>query len=254
MRSLTNFLALLAFFGSSSLFVNANPPLDENTISGEQDGNSFQERQDPYGDLDFGDVDDDVEAGSDGEEYDGDLVDDFHTSDFEPSHVFTFEISKSREECFYESIESPIKIRGAYFVSSADSGTISLEVKRENTPIKSVSRQSQAVFSINADKAGTYSFCFYATAPSETVTFAIHVGVRVVEHVRRDHLTPLESSIRSMHRATGQLIGEQNFLVIRTKAHMETQDAMESRVAWYTLLETLFMGAVTACQVYYTPA
>ena len=221
----------------------------DNNAEGDQDGNLFDSR-DAYGDLDFEDADI-IEDGL-FEESDSDVEDEFHTTDFAPSHVFTFEVDRGKEECFYEEIaNAPIKMRGAYFVSSAAQTAVTLTVKFEDAVLKRLAGKSQDVFSHTAEKNGVYSFCFFGSSATEVVTFAIHVGVKVVEHVNRDHLTPLENSVRSMHHAIRQLVAEQNFLVLRTKAHMETQDEMESRVAWYTIFETVFMASVTIGQVYY---
>jgi len=184
----------------------------------------------------------------------------FHMDDFSPSHVFTFQLSSS-EECFFEDIIlAPIQIRGAYFVSNEGNMDVNVKVSfvnKENRGNEETLFQkhgsTEDVFSVVANHKGQYKFCFSQRSSSSTkhVTFAIHVGLRKREHALKTHVTPLQEAVAGCHRTLNELVSEQNFLLARTTRHMLTQDSTEFRVAWFTIVESIFMISVTLGQVFY---
>lgn len=188
------------------------------------------------------------------------MEDDFHMDDFSPSHVLTFPVPGGQDECFFERVAaSQIKLRGAFFVSTGGSMDISVVITRlglqdgNDLELFSKPAANDGIFSVTAERAGEYSFCFdnRHSSAEKIVTFALHVGVRTPEHANQESVTPLEVSVRSMHHALEDIVAQQNFLLLRTKMHMEAQDSTEWRVAYYTVFESGFMFAVTLGQVLY---
>ncbi len=220
----------------------------------------------------------------DNEEDEDDSIDGFHMDDFSPSHVLTFPLSHYSSECFYEDIfkerfpilptqgksSLPVQLRGAYFVSAlANSETgntgasldIGVDISRmESTKNRRGSSDSyftesgkdEGTFSVEADVYGTYTICFTNNgANDKSVTFALHVGNKKKEHAKKEHVTPIEENVRRAHKALTEIVSEQNFLILRTQRHMQTQDSTSWRVVWYTVFESFFMLAVTIAQIMY---
>jgi len=186
----------------------------------------------------------------------------FHMDDFSPSHVFTFPLTQ-RENCFFEEItKSPIRMRGAYFVTSDSGMDVNVYVSKVNNidnhaekTLFEESGKTEGVFSIVAQNNGEYKVCFvnpsYRSSKTKRVTFAVHVGIRKKEHAKAEHITPLEGYVQEAHHALNDLVAEQAFIIKRTSRHMATQDSTEWRVAWYTVFESCIMLAVTLGQVFY---
>ena len=184
-----------------------------------------------------------------------DELDGLHMDDFNPSHVFTFELTKDLE-CFYENIENiPTPIRGAYFVSHGDKMDLFVIVKhfdehKVQTEILRRSSIGDGVFSFIAKVKGEYEICF-GHGVGKGITFAIHVGVRKREPVTSSHVASLQDTLNDCRHILDDLVSEQNFLLSKTSMHMETQDDIESRVAWLTILESVFILCVTLAQIYF---
>jgi len=210
--------------------------------------------------VDLQTLEEDDEAGVQEEVYGTeDVESDFHMDDFSPSHVFTFQLDRY-EECFFEDIaEAPIRIRGAYFVVSGSSQEVDVEValvKNANRGLEDVlirhSGRNEGTFNTLAQTPGQYKMCFQNPSRArKQVTFALHVGVRKREVARGHEISPLEDSIRSTHHDLKDLVSEQNFLITRIRRHMLTEDSIEFRVSFFTILESAFMLIVTLAQVFY---
>jgi hypothetical protein len=65
------------------------------------------------------------------------------------------------------------------------------------------------------------------------------------------HVTPLENAVRSTSKSLQEMVAEQEFLKLRTRRHIATQDNTEWRVTWYTVFESVFMVGITLGQVFY---
>mmetsp|Transcript_19968 Transcript_19968/g.39215 ORF Transcript_19968/g.39215 Transcript_19968/m.39215 type:complete len:299 (+) Transcript_19968:118-1014(+) len=202
--------------------------------------------------------DDDEDDEDDYEDVD-DVESDFHMDDFSPSHVFTFALERS-EECFYERIESaPMKIRMAFFVASGGSQKVDVRVAKvseggrgREKSLHAVSGKTEGSYEGVVSEQGEYKFCFAnPSGQRKHVTFALHVGVHKREIAKGAEITPLEEALRAAHHDLNDLVAEQNFIVTRVRRHMLTEDAIEWKVSFYTVLESAFMLGVTLGQIFY---
>ncbi|GBG34379.1 Transmembrane emp24 domain-containing protein [Hondaea fermentalgiana] len=207
-------------------------------------------------------LDEDDEEGTEDEYDDEDLESNFHMDDFSPSHVFTFPLERY-EECFYEEITTvPIRVRMAYFVASGNSQKVNVRVAHtgrkgdahggQEKVLHEQTGKTEGTFSTIVREAREYKFCFSnPSGQKKHVTFALHVGVRKREVAKGAEITPLEEAIRAAHHDLNDLVAEQNFIVSRVRRHMLTEDSIEFKVSFYTIVESTIMLGITLAQVFY---
>jgi len=85
-----------------------------------------------------------------------------HMKDFDPTKMVTFEIPASDKKIFFEEVNiAPQQLRGAYTVSAKLKNKIKFIVyDPDNIPIISRENQREAIFHMQVNKTGKYSFTF----------------------------------------------------------------------------------------------
>ena len=186
-----------------------------------------------------------------------DMEEEFHAHDFAPSHVMTFGVTAGVPVCFYDDIaaasaSTPVKVRGAFFVSSGGSETILCKVTGpDDAVLYSRDETNEGIFALRTERAGTHEFCFRSDSGDKQVTFALHVGIKSSALAEQSHLAPISESVRRMEAMLARAQGSQNYMSHRVHQHLAVQEDTSRRVAWYTSVENVILVAVTLGQVYY---
>jgi hypothetical protein len=169
-----------------------------------------------------------------------------------------------KEKCFFEDIPAGSILRGAWFVTSSDASPIRIKVKRLGSSDKvlydEVESEDTGGFTVNADVAGTHSYCFesvdYPTATELVMTFAVdvasaHAPKGPSSAGKPEHVYPLQRSTSNMYNTLQSLVSELEVILIRVDRHVLTQDSTELRVWLLTALESLAIAGITAFQIYF---
>ena len=186
-----------------------------------------------------------------------DMEEEFHAHDFAPSHVMTFAVTAGVPVCFYDDIaaassSTPVKVRGAFFVSSGGSETILCRVTGpDEAVLYSRDETNEGIFALRTERSGTHEFCFRSDSGDKQVTFALHVGIKSSALAEQSHLAPISESVRRMEAMLARAQGSQNYMSHRVHQHLAVQEDTSRRVAWYTSVENVILVAVTLGQVYY---
>ena len=145
-------------------------------------------------------------------------------------------------------------------------------------PLHSNSGQEEGGFTVAAETYGTYvslqmrrfgakvylteflprtqSFCFDDArkgAEDKIVTFALHIGQgkKAKSHITKNHIVPLQRTVSELAKTLRSLQSQLEIILLRVERHVATQDSIEGRVNWYTLIETIAIVAVAVLHVTY---
>jgi len=178
------------------------------------------------------------------------------------SVVFT-----SKTKCFYEEVTKGSILRGAWFLTTSGTSPISVKVKHITTTPETVvyeedHEEDTGGFTLEAQEAGTYSYCFdHINFPSDTdlvLTFAVDVSapssVKTKDGgsaAKPDHIYPLQRSTSNLYNTMQSLVSELEVILLRIDRHVQTQDSTETRVSLLTFVETLAIAGITAFQIYF---
>lgn len=66
-----------------------------------------------------------------------------------------------------------------------------------------------------------------------------------------DIVAPIEREIRQLSAGLTSVKDEQEYIVVRERAHRNTAESTNSRVKWWSVLQTVVLFSVVAWQVYY---
>jgi hypothetical protein len=64
-------------------------------------------------------------------------------------------------------------------------------------------------------------------------------------------VAPIEREIRSLSIGLLTVKDEQEYIVVRERTHRNTAESTNSRVKWWSVLQTIVIFSVVAWQVYY---
>jgi hypothetical protein len=66
-----------------------------------------------------------------------------------------------------------------------------------------------------------------------------------------DVVAPIEREIRLLAHGLTSVKDEQEYIVVRERTHRNTAESTNSRVKWWSILQTIVLFSVVAWQVYY---
>lgn len=115
-------------------------------------------------------------------------------------------------------------------------------------------RESEGKFSINADKKGTYKFCFsnkISTLTPKTVSFHISIGDFVDTNIAKlEHLSPVEQTIQKLSEGLSHIQNEQQEFRAREATHRNICEATNERVTYYNLFSIFLLVCLSGVQIY----
>jgi p24 family protein beta-1 len=180
---------------------------------------------------------------------------DEHIQGFSPEDLLRFEIGALGEEEFFEAIDIvPSIVRGAWFVSTAESRDIDFTIL-DPSQIVLFERKSrkEVIFSFEAKRQGVYVFRFKNNRimQGHTITLALHCGNSSNTVLTSEHLSPVEQQLSTIQKSIKDFQLDSQFAQLRQETHYNTVAGANKNVFWFSLLESMGVVAVTAWQIYY---
>ncbi|KAF8639765.1 hypothetical protein AX17_001026 [Amanita inopinata Kibby_2008] len=162
------------------------------------------------------------------------------------------EVSAGKKECFFEDLHKHDKMTVTYQVGGGGHLDIDfwLTDPQDSVLAKHI-RQDTGSISITAEKDGRYEYCFsnqMSAIADKMVSFNVHGVIYVGDD---DVVAPIEREIRSLAIGLTSVKDEQEYIVVRERTHRNTAESTNSRVKWWSILQTAVLFAVVAWQVYY---
>ncbi|KAI0248683.1 emp24/gp25L/p24 family/GOLD-domain-containing protein [Lactifluus subvellereus] len=168
------------------------------------------------------------------------------------SHRIVVEASK--KECYFEDLHVNDQMTVTYQVGGGGHLDIDFWIKDpDGGALKKNIRFSTGTVSITAEKDGRYEYCFsnqMSSIADKIVSFNVH-GVIFIGEDADDVVAPIEREIRALAHGLTSVKDEQEYIVIRERTHRNTAESTNSRVKWWSILQTIVLFSVVAWQVYY---
>ena len=91
-----------------------------------------------------------------------------------------------------------------------------------------------------------------STVTAKLVTFHLHVGNHLQSHemAKAEHLDPLGQYVIQLAEGVKQVTDELDYLKIRERAHRDTNESTNSRIAWWSLFEYAVLIGMGTGQLY----
>eukprot|EP01102_Stenamoeba_stenopodia_P004145 TRINITY_DN1432_c0_g1_i1.p1 TRINITY_DN1432_c0_g1~~TRINITY_DN1432_c0_g1_i1.p1 ORF type:complete len:190 (+),score=32.85 TRINITY_DN1432_c0_g1_i1:145-714(+) len=156
-----------------------------------------------------------------------------------------FDVAPNAEECLYEELEEDAAIAVSYQVMSGGSLDIDVIIGGpDNAVIYQASRESEGKFSFTTEKEGVYRFCFsnrMSTVTHKSVSLSvIDQDYHIIPATSAD-VDPLVNAVLQLSDALHTIQSENNYMRLREKAHRSTTESTNSRVLWFSLMETFVL-------------
>mmetsp|Transcript_1059 Transcript_1059/g.1648 ORF Transcript_1059/g.1648 Transcript_1059/m.1648 type:complete len:201 (-) Transcript_1059:90-692(-) len=171
--------------------------------------------------------------------------------------ALTIKVHPHQEECFYEPIKKAnVKVKVQFEVSQG--GMLDIDAKIQGPSgqiIHQVQKQSDAIFTFNANEIGHYKVCFsnvMNTVSPKSVSFYIHVGELVDPNLAKlAHLDPIEHQMLKLSEGLAIIENEQKHLRASERHHRDLTEATNSRLFWWSSFQFIVVLSITVFQIYY---
>ncbi|KAF9151266.1 hypothetical protein BG015_006883 [Linnemannia schmuckeri] len=180
--------------------------------------------------------------------------------------ALTYNVGAHERACFYAWADVPKKKVAFYFaVQSGGSFDIDVDVRDPNQKqILSLEKERQGDFVFTANEVGEYSFCF-SNDMSTFAEKAIDFEITVENEKRASSLTQAEKDKargpqaqtdamdESLFRLTGELARidrMQKHFRTRENRNFSTVISTDSRIFWFSLVESVMIVGMAMVQVY----
>ncbi|KAJ7368027.1 emp24/gp25L/p24 family/GOLD-domain-containing protein [Mycena albidolilacea] len=163
------------------------------------------------------------------------------------------DVDAGKKECFFEDLHQHDKMTVTYQVGGGGHLDIDFWLSDpDNRLLGKQIRQSTGTLSITAEKDGRYEYCFsnqMSAIADKIVSFNVHGIIYVGEDA--DVVAPIEREIRSLASGLQSVKDEQEYIVVRERTHRNTAESTNSRVKWWSVLQSVVLFLVVGWQIYY---
>ncbi len=195
----------------------------------------------------------------DASEYDDHFMKEWESlmSNFNPDMLVTVPVAARSDEFFYEDVTTiGTLIRGAFFVigsenSETKSGVDFVITDPDGVKVYEKADQVEGVFSLNAQKKGTYSIMVGNHKWMTTKQVTVLMGVGESKALKKQDLSGVTEGITRVDGLLREIQTEASYMWIKQKSHMKAVSAMNSQIYWYYLIEFVILLAVASVQIYY---
>ncbi|RCH90647.1 hypothetical protein CU097_004075 [Rhizopus azygosporus] len=175
--------------------------------------------------------------------------------------ALTYSVAANEKACFYVMTDKPGKKIGFYFaVQQGGSFDIDYEVvgPRDNVILEG-QQEKQADYVFTANDVGEYAFCFaneMSTFAEKLIDFEILVEHEVRPEFQKDAsgkeqpqtLTEMEETIFRLSGDLTNIARTQRYFRTRENRNAATVVSTESRMFWFSLLESLAIVSMAVLQ------
>ncbi|WVR07301.1 hypothetical protein IAU60_004342 [Kwoniella sp. DSM 27419] len=165
------------------------------------------------------------------------------------------EIDPGQKECYFESLQPGDKMTVTYEVGgSIGGGHLDIDfyvLDPQGKSIHSQHKKPQGSFSLSADSAGKFTYCFsneMSTYARKVLSFNVHGQLYLGDE---EQIAPVEQEIRDLSAGLQLVKDEQAYLVVRERVHRNTCESTNSRVKWWAIVQTVILFGLCAWNVHY---
>ncbi|ORY90161.1 emp24/gp25L/p24 family/GOLD-domain-containing protein [Leucosporidium creatinivorum] len=169
-----------------------------------------------------------------------------------PARAHTIDLAASSKECFFEDLHAEDKMTVTYQVAGGGHLDVDFWMKGPGERIMNEQKKKDTgTYSFTAEQDGRYTYCFsneMSTVTGKTLSFNVH-GVMYVED--DGHTAPIEREIRALSQALEAVKEEQEYIVVRERLHRDTAESTNSRIKYWSIIQTCMLFAVCGWQIFY---
>jgi len=172
--------------------------------------------------------------------------------------VLRFQLEPKAVECFYQPMNAGEKARVEMFVTRGGLLDIDLKILAPgNVQIYAGLHFESAQYEFIAAFAGDYSICFsneMARWTAKVIQFRVvkdNVQPKDGKPLTTDVLTPMQTSLLAISNSLDVIQVDQTHLRIREQVHRDTAESTNTRVYFYSLIESILLLIISIGQVFY---
>ncbi|KAJ3444581.1 hypothetical protein M0813_25160 [Anaeramoeba flamelloides] len=168
----------------------------------------------------------------------------------------TITVNPNSKECLIESVDKHTGVTLFYQVISGGGMDINPEILGpDGVVVYKREKEQEGKFTFLTRTAGEYRFCFgneMSTVTTKQVNFNFQIGHGSDSGIaKKEHLTPLENGVLELQEQLRGILSEQRYLKAREHIHRNTTESTNSRVLWWSFLQTLLLIAMGVAQIFY---
>ncbi|KAI8799931.1 emp24/gp25L/p24 family/GOLD-domain-containing protein [Cladochytrium replicatum] len=177
-------------------------------------------------------------------------------------NAFTLRLGPYVQECFFDKLKPQDRLDIAFEVTSGE-GNNEIDFWIDDASrriLHSVHGQTSHNFGFNAEREGTYTFCFSNTRNphmEKTLVFTMHGPDEryklesKIDSIDGDDHWKVEGELRALAEEISSLRDESTYLIQREAQHRKTAESTKRRVLWWSLIESFLLIGVSVFQVWY---
>lgn len=135
-------------------------------------------------------------------------------SDYEPKYVYMIPVDRRMSEVFYESIlKVPVKVRGAYLISSESGSKKPIEIFIKGPSKQSIYKNATiaGIFEFEATEAGDYYIILRNRISKEPITVTFTMNTYQDEILTSEHLSFSEEKLNNLSKFMTTIYTEEGF-------------------------------------------
>jgi len=165
------------------------------------------------------------------------------------------EIDPGDKACYFENLQPQDRMTVTYEVGgSSGGGHLDIDffvTEPRGQTIYTSFKKPEGTFSLAADYAGRYTYCFSNEMSSyarKFLSFNVH---GVLYFGDDEHIAPVEQEVRDLSAGLQMVKDEQAYLVVRERVHRNTAESTNARVKWWAIVQTVILLALCGWNVHY---
>ena len=173
----------------------------------------------------------------------------------------SFEITLQPHEtvCFFENLSKTERLDLSFEVNSGGKLDVDFWILGpDKKSIYSVFKQETSAHGFNAKDDGLYEYCFankMSSYDNKSLSFVIEgpdqkLKLESIQGSGPNHVE-IEKEILQLAQSLSSVKGEQSYMVSRESTHRMTAKSTRSRVAWWSLFQTIVLCLVCYFQLSY---
>ena len=164
----------------------------------------------------------------------------------------TIDLPAHEELCFFEDMHVGDEMTLTFQVGGGGHLDIDTRVTDpDGSLLYQLFRRDTGTYEFVAEKEGRYTYCFnnnFSSVSHKVVSFNVHGVLFLADD---EGLMPAENELRDLANNIQMFKDEQEYLVMRERIHRDTAESTNSRVKWWSILQTALIVLVCAFQVYF---
>jgi p24 family protein beta-1 len=187
-----------------------------------------------------------------------------------PAHAkLTFQVEPRTTDCFYIAVPGPgHRVAIDFWVLRGGLLDIDLRINSpQGVSLFSALQFESSVREFVANEGGDHEICWnndMSRWTAKVVQFEATVfdpnGQRIATALNaaeeapaatKDALNPMEDSVRRLSDSLDSIQRDQKYLLVRETRHRDTAESTNSRIVWYSLMESVILLSISLGQVFY---